>query len=436
MLSARSLLVRTAGTIALALLLFVVISLGAAAWFVAIPIARQSADDLATVMILTAESCRETSGKNRPRLRQQLRQDLGFTISEQMPALPEHQVSFPYFMFLTEALERRTGEDIAILKDPNGEQLWVDIPTSDGIVRLGFDRDRMTIRPPTVLLLVIGGGILLTIFTSFFVVRRVIRPLDHLYSAVREVGQGHWPQPLAEDGPEELATLARAFNGMSAQVQALLANRTVLVAGISHDLRTPLTRLGLAVEMLSGDSDPDLVAGIRRDLEDMENLIRQFKELAQGLDEERNEEMEIWGLLEAQAANIERQGNKVRLTGNGPCHYRGNPLALKRILANLLDNAAHYGEGNPIDVDCQCTDKSIYIRICDRGPGIPEEQAQLVFRPFYRLETVRSVRTGGSGLGLAIASQLAKTNGWLIELNPRDGGGTEAKLELPVADRL
>ena len=155
-------------------------------------------------------------------------------------------------------------------------------------------------------------------------------------------------------------------------------------------------------------------------------------ELAQGLDDENEEELDLWEVLVAQAANLERQGNDVRLTGESPCNFRGNPLALRRILTNLLDNAAHYGDGQPIDVDLQCGDESICIRISDHGPGIPEAQRKAVFRPFYRLETARSMRAAGSGLGLAIASQLADKNGWTIELMPRDRGGTVARLDLPA----
>ena len=432
MLSTRSLLVRTAGTIALALLLFVFISLGTAAYYVAIPIATRSADDLAALIVLTAETCQETPANNLARLREQLFQDHGLIVADKLPELPEQHFTLPYFLYLRDALARRTGQDILILKDPDGKRLWVDIPAESGIVRLGFNRDRMTARPPAVLLLVIGVGILLTLLTSFIVVRRITTPLEQLYSAVREVGQGHWPSPLVEEGPEELATLARAFNSMSSEVQALLENRTVLVAGISHDLRTPLTRLGLAVEMLSEDSDPQLVADIRRDLADMEKLIRKFMELAQGLDDEHQEELDLWQMLKAQAANLERQGNDVRLTGDGPCNFRGNRLALRRILTNLLDNAAHYGDGKPIDVDLQCGDESICIRISDHGPGIPEAQRKAVFRPFYRMEAARSMRAAGSGLGLAIASQLANKNGWTIELMPRDGGGTVAGFDIPT----
>jgi len=430
---ARSLLVRTATTVALALLLLVFISLGAAAWFVAMPIAKQSTDDLSALMFLSAQTWRDAAEAEYPGLRQRFLQDYELIVAKQAPDLPVVPFSRPYFSFLEDSLSKRAGEKVEIRQGPNEKWLWVDIPVHDGFVRMGFDYRRMETRPPTVLLLVIIGGGLLTLLTSIAVVHRIIGPLDRLSFAVREVGQGNWPEPLAEDGPKELAALARAFNRMSSEVQALLENRTVMVAGISHDLRTPLTRLGLAVEMLDEESDSSLLADIRRDLAAMEEMIRQFMELAQGLGGEAVEEVDLWELLKALAADLQRQGYQVQLAGDGPCLYKGNPFALERILSNLIDNAARYAGNQQIDMDLQRYDHSICIRICDRGPGIPTAQKEAVFRPFYRVETARSVETGGSGLGLAIVSQLATRYGWNIDLLPREGGGTEALFELPLA---
>lgn len=433
MFGAQSLLVRTATTIAPALLLLVLISLGAAAWFIVIPVARQSTDDLSALMFLSAQTWQDAAESEYPDLRRQFLQDYELVVATQAPDFPPVPFSRPYFSFLEDALSKRAGKRIEIRQGPIKKWLWVDVPVNNGVVRLGFDHRRMETRPPTVLLLVLIGGGLLTLLTSFAIVHRIIGPLDRLYSAVREVGQGHWPEPLAEDGPKELAALARAFNRMSAEVLVLLENRAVMVAGISHDLRTPLTRLGLAVEMLSEDSDPVLLADIRRDLAAMEQMIGQFMELAQGLGDEREEEVDLWELLKAQAADLQRQGCEVQLTGDGPCLYTANPFALERILSNLLDNAAHYAGSQPVDIDLQCSGQCLYIRICDRGPGIPIDQKEAVFRPFYRLEAERGGRSGGSGLGLAIVNQLANKYGWKIELLPRDGGGTEVLIELPLS---
>jgi two-component system osmolarity sensor histidine kinase EnvZ len=242
---------------------------------------------------------------------------------------------------------------------------------------------------------------------------------------------------LAEDGPDEIAPLSRAFNQMSSDLETLAENRTVMVAGISHDLRTPLTRLGLAVEMLDESSDPQLIAGIRRDLAAMNSLIGQFLDFSKGLEDERPVQLDLWQAIEDQAADLRRDGIEVRLSGcEQPCPYVADPVALRRLLANLLENAAHYGGSEPIDVDLQCDEHAIAVSICDRGPGIPADQVELVFQPFHRLESARSKRTGGSGLGLAISRQLAIKHGWTIELLPRDGGGTVAKVRLPITHRL
>ena len=274
---------------------------------------------------------------------------------------------------------------------------------------------------------------MLTILTSFLVVHRVVTPLARLSEAVRHVGRGQRPPKLDEDGPEELATLARVFNQMSSDLQGLLENRTVIVAGISHDLRTPLTRLGLAVEMLGEDSDPELVAGIRRDLAAMEKMIGQFLLFSRGLGDNQPEEMDLRQVLEAQAADLRRAGREVQFNVDEACVHRADRVALERILANLMENAAYYGDGAPVEVDLHCGDRAISIQIADRGPGIPADQLEAVFQPFHRLESSRSDKTGGSGLGLAIARQLADKHGWNIRLHPRDGGGTVAKLELPLA---
>jgi two-component system osmolarity sensor histidine kinase EnvZ len=397
----HSLLFRTAVTITLALLTFMIITLGAAVYFVAMPIGKRSADDLAALMILAANTWHESAPETHANLRQRLLADHGLSVAAQAPSLPELNIDYPYFLFLRDALTRRTGTEITLLRNPGGSRVWVDLEIQGETVRLGVERTRVSASPPIVLLLVITGGALLALFASLAVVRRVAGPLERLSQAAREVGRGESPQPLAEDGPEELAALARAFNRMSLEVQELLENRTVMVAGISHDLRTPLTRLGLAVEMLNDNEDPDLVAGVRRDLAAMEQLIKQFMELAQGLSNACKDELDL-----------------------------RDPVALERILANLLANAAHYGGGKDIEVELQCDEQHPCMLISDRGPGIPDEHRQAVFRPFHRLDSARENRTGGSGLGLAIARQLADKNGWRIELRPRDGGGTVAALEL------
>lgn len=433
----RSLLGRTALTIALTLMVFMFVSLGAAVYFIAIPMAKRSADDFAAVIVSAANTMQNTPHEFHARLQQQLLQDHGLIVTEQTPTLVEKTFDVPYYIFFKTSLARRAGQELSIVESTKGPIIWVDVPIDETTIRIGFDRKRLGTNPPLVLLAAIGGGALLTLIVSFFGVRRVVEPLAKLSAAVQEVGRGHNPPTLTEDGPREIAALAQAFNRMSSDLQELSENRTVMVAGISHDLRTPLTRLGLAVEMLSEDSDAKLVAGIRRNLAAMNNLIGQFLQFTKGLEEASPVQLDLRQVIDAQAEDLRRSGADVQVVGCGPsCLYFADPVALERLLANLLENAAHHGGGTPIDIDLQCDERAIAIEICDRGPGIPADQAEAVFQPFHRLETARSGRTGGSGLGLAIARQLAVKHGWTIELLPRDGGGTVAKVGLPVARRL
>jgi len=433
----RTLLGRSAITIALTLLAFMIISLGTAVYFIAIPMAKRSADDFAAVIVSAAHSLQSLPEEIHADLKQQLLLDHGLIVTNHIHVLSEKSFDVPYYLFFRESLARRAGQELLLFESETGPLIWVDVPAHGKMYRLGFDRGRLGTNPPVVLILVIGGGALLTWLVSVLEVRRVGRPLARLSAAVEAMGRENEFPMLSEDGPEEIAALARALNRMSSDIRELAENRTVIVAGISHDLRTPLTRLGLAVEMLSEDSEPELIAGIRRDLAAMNSLIGQFLTFSKGLDDEHPVQLDLWQVVEAQAADLRRTGTEVQLSGcAAPCPYIAGPVALQRLLANLMDNAAHHSGGVPINVDLQCDEQAVSIEISDRGPGIPADQVAAVFRPFHRLESARSKGTGGSGLGLAIARQLAIKHGWTIELLPRDGGGTVAKLGLPFAQRL
>ena len=214
-------------------------------------------------------------------------------------------------------------------------------------------------------------------------------------------------------------------------------NRTVMISGISHDLRTPLTRLAIAAEMLDQNSRPEIVAGIRRDVDAMNALISQFLQFSRGIEDQCPVQVDLWKIVASLAGDLEREGAHLRLLRKDPpCVFFADPMALERVIANLLKNAVQYGEGKPVDVELHCSDKDVSIEIRDRGPGIPPDQVGAVFRPFHRLQPARERATGGSGLGLAIVHELATKHGWNIELLPRAGGGTVARLVLPTTCRF
>lgn len=432
-----SLFGRTALTMGLTLALFAVVSLGALVYFAILPMAKRSAHDFAAEFVDAAHALQELPEEEHPALKLELRNDHGLIVTDHVPGSAEPSTDSPYLMFFRESLTRQAGEELPIIADESGLMVWVDVPAHGKEYRIGFNRQRLGTNPPLAFAAIVIGGAALTLFVSLLSVRRIVNPLERLSVAVREVGRGQKPPPIAIDGPEEIAELARTINRLSADINEMAENRTVMIAGISHDLRTPLTRLSIAVEMLDETSRPELVAAIRRDLEAMNKLISQFLEFSKDAADSCPVQVDLWKIVESLASDLEREGAKLQLhRHNSPCVFFADPIALERVLSNLLKNAAHYGKGRPIDVELHCSDNDVCIEVCDRGPGIPTDKVESVLRPFERLQPARGAATGGSGLGLAIVRELATKHGWTIELLPRDGGGTVARLGLPTTCRF
>ena len=237
----------------------------------------------------------------------------------------------------------------------------------------------------------------------------------------------------ADEAPAELADLARRINLTEQQIRELLENRTTLLAGISHDLRTPIARLQLELELLPTDLEPQLVAGMRQDLEEMDNLIGRTLELARGLDRHDPPDTLPEDLLQQLSTDYSRGGNQLLLEGLSGCAVRVAGKPLRRVLANLLDNALRYGGDSPVTLRLQCGKERAAIAVIDHGPGIPETEREAVLRPFYRLEGSRAKDTGGSGLGLAIAKQLCEAYGWRLTLANTPGGGLTVLVEVSGA---
>jgi two-component system osmolarity sensor histidine kinase EnvZ len=433
----RSLFGQTVITIALTLLVFMVTFVSAAVYFVYHPMAKRHADDFAAEIVSAAHSLQSLPLEMHAELKQQLLRDHGLIVADVTTEVTQGSHDLPFYPFFHEALDRRADTELTIIESADSPIIWVDVPAHGTLFRLGFDKERLGINPPGVLVLAVLGGALLTLVASLFEVRRVVRPLGNLSSAVKAMGRGRSPRPIPEDGPEEIAELARAFNRMSSSLQQLSENRTVMIAGISHDLRTPLTRLALAVEMLDEEADPELIGRIRRNLDTMNNLIGQFLQFSHGVQGETPVQLDLWQMIESLASDVKLDGAELRLhRKNPPCVYFAHAVALERVIANLLRNAVQYGNGQPIDISLTCSDEQVAIEIGDRGPGIPAAKLESVFMPFHRLDGPGHERTGGSGLGLAIARQIAVKHDWNIDLLPRNGGGTIAKLALPTGRRF
>jgi two-component system osmolarity sensor histidine kinase EnvZ len=420
-----SLYARTALTLAIAFIVFQ----AAASWVVVrtliVPVAERSADDLAGLVVLSAQTWVELPPDTRAAFERELarRHGLRLTTVDVGPT-----VDAPQFAFrpqIEAALGRRLGAAVVLRGVPGTAAAWLDIPVGGHDLRAGFFPDRYAMQPPLAAIAVIALGAFLSLLTALFLVRRLTVPLARAAQAARQVGAGQLPEPLPETGPAELAELARRFNTMATEVRELLDNRTTLLAGISHDLRTPMTRMQLNLEMLRDAPDPARIDRALADLADMNKLISGYLELARTTQPEPKTRFDLAVLLAGLA-----KGTGVAWPGAAPCEIQAGQLALGQIVSNLIQNAQRYGGGTPVELALECTEKMARVSVRDTGPGIPEAQLDKVFRPFYRLEGSRSLATGGTGLGLAIVRQLAETNGWKVVLKNRATGGLEAVLEI------
>jgi len=265
------------------------------------------------------------------------------------------------------------------------------------------------------------------ILVSLIAVRWATRPLKTLADAADELGKNINRAPLAESGPAEVARAARAFNTMQSRLAAYLRERTQVLAAMSHDLKTPITRLRLRAELLD---DAQLRTKFGNDLQEMEAMVASALDFLRGMDNgEAVQPVDVNALLESLQTDLRETGGAVTIAGKAADPYPGRAQALKRCLANLLENAIKYGKSAQVFVDDNA--ERLQISILDQGPGLPPDQLGKVFEPFYRVEASRNRDTGGTGLGLAIAKNVAELHGGSIALSNRSEGGLSAVLILP-----
>lgn len=403
-------------------------------YFLMLPMARRSAADLAGLMTLSAQTWSELPPVTRPAFEYELARSHALALRAEPPRDPAPPSwREPYLRFLVASLNARTGGPVATSREEiRGEEwFWASLPAGDGRLSVGFPHERIGPRPIHAVLASLAASVVMTLLAAWWLARRALRPLERLQQAVTSLGQGQTPERLPETGPREIAILSRRFNEMAKQVEDLLAARTVLLAGVSHDLRTPLARLRLAVEMLVRKPSAELAAQVEGDIEAMDRLIADVLTLARGFGHEPARHVALPELLAELVAATPGARERVRIE-TADLAFDAPAGALRRILGNLLENALRYGDGQPVTVHADASAAGIRIGILDRGPGIPAAEREAVFRPFYRLEGSRSASTGGSGLGLAIVRQLAAAQGWEVGLEARPGGGLAAWLRIPL----
>ena len=279
-------------------------------------------------------------------------------------------------------------------------------------------------------------GLLTQVIVTLFVaaialwgLRRATRPLTLFVGAAERLGVDVNAEPLAESGPAEVRRAARAFNTMQTRIKRFIQDRTQMLAAISHDLRTPITRMKLRAEFVDDDEQR---AKMLRDLDEMEAMIATTLSFAR--DDAANEptrSVDVADVLVSIAGDLRQAGGNATYSGPDRLLLTARPMALKRALTNLADNAVKYGKCARIALYRHASE--IEITVDDDGPGIPESEKERVFSPFYRIESSRSRETGGTGLGLTITRNAILSMGGTVELMNRPGGGLRARVTLPAA---
>jgi two-component system osmolarity sensor histidine kinase EnvZ len=344
------------------------------------------------------------------------------TASEKLEPVPDD----PLLNLVTRKVREVTGADTRFAYARDGEEgflvsffidedeYWVMLPRERFELEFGLQW--------------LGWGaalLALALAGAWLIASNIARPLAALTRAAGRLGRGEPHQPLVEEGPRELKSLAAAFNRMASDLESMERERAMVLAGISHDLRTPLSRMRLALEMSGAEAGA--AGAMIADIDEIDAIIGQFLDFARGVNEQKAPQ-DLGALMDELAEHYARVGKQILVEKNSVSPFPFARMAVRRAVGNLIDNALRYA-GEPVEVELKKNSGRVVIEVRDRGPGIPASEAERLKRPFTRLDDARS-GPAGAGLGLAIVERVARAHGGSLELAPRAGGGLVARLAL------
>jgi len=304
------------------------------------------------------------------------------------------------------------------INPPQDPYVWIKIPLEK------FEDSDFS--PLTFYLVVIGS---LSVVGGWLFARYVFRPLRYLQEAANQVALGEYPERLPLLGTTEIVGVTRAFNSMASGIKQLEDDRSLLMAGISHDLRTPLTRIRLATEMLD-EKEAFFKEGIEQDIEDMNEIIDQFITYIKLDREELAEKSSLNDVITQEVKAELSQGHSIDIKLQDIPAFMLRPVALKRVVANLIGNAKRYGGGEIYVSSGMSNKKTAFFEIADNGPGIPVANIEQLFKPFVQGDNARGGQ--GSGLGLAIVQRFVNHHGGQISITNRAEGGLSVRIKLPI----
>ncbi len=398
------------------------------------PRAQQVAQQIVSVVNLTRAALITADPSKRLGLLQDLAEDniqvyLGHP-GERVAPLPDR----PFLRLVEQEVKKQLGAQTQLATSRDGVRgAWVSFRIAPDEYWIFLPRSRLERADP---LRWIGWGglvLALALIGAYLIVSRINRPLRELTRAAGLMGRGQTPAPVTETGPAEIQTLSRAFNQMASDLKRLDDERAFLLAGVSHDLRTPLSRIRLGLEMLDDKGDAALKSGMERDIEDIDAAIGQFLDFARlNEGEPAVADGDLNAIVRGECERYARLGKPVALRTAALPPLPLRPLAAQRMVANLIENALRHG-GTSVEVSTTMENSRAVVEVLDRGPGIPPNEAERMLQPFTRMDGARS--GAGTGLGLAIVARIARLHGGDVKLLPRDGGGLRARVELPLSTR-
>lgn len=398
--------------------------------FVLQPVLERSADDEAALLVLSAQTWVELPPDARPYFELELAEHHDLIISSEARDFGTSEPpELRYADVLADKLSQRLEQPVSLIAAE--ELMWVKVPMGGRDLFVGVSEYGRALQSLYVAFIIIVAGAAIVFLTSLFIVQRITRPLVRTANLAETFRGGVDFVALPEQGPRELVSLAQNFNTMAREIAALMANRTTLLAGISHDLRTPLARMRLAVELMPDDVPLDLKERLERNLVAMDNLIGDALQFAKGAGESP-QRVRVGPWLRELMASQEEPVN-VRIDVDDQLQLPLAIGALQRVIDNLLSNALQHASDVSLFARLAPDDaRCVLISVEDAGPGIPEEFRTKVFQPFYRLDQSRSQSTGGSGLGLAIVAQLCQSHGWRVAIDESSRGGASVEISIPI----
>jgi len=328
---------------------------------------------------------------------------------------------------LSNALEGRLGRRFTVDASSLPRDVEIRVQLPEGVLRTLVRREQLFSDTTYIFVIWMVGASVILFAVALVFMRNQVRPIRRLAEAAESFGKGRDVPNFRLEGATEVRQAASAFLLMRARIKRQIEQRTAMLAGVSHDLRTPLTRMKLELALMPPGPGRQ---SLEDDVAEMEHMIEGYLAFARGEGPEAPADSDLAALLREVVEQAGRGGRAVSLAAPGQAHLQLRPAAIRRALANLIENGLRHGQR--VAVTLQPGQGRVEVLVDDDGPGIPEEKREIVFKPFYRLEAARDPNRGGAGLGLTIARDVARGHGGDVTLEASPLGGLRARMRLPL----